>query len=107
MLAYANNKDVPVWTALNLLNFLKMKDEASFTNFSWSNNRLSFTLNSSLKHSHGLTFMLPALYGDKKISLITKDGEETVFSIKKVKGLEYAFVTVQGGLNYEFVVKYI
>ncbi len=68
MLAYANENGIPVWTALNLLNFLKMKDEASFTNISWRNNLLSFTLNSSLKHSNGLTFMIPANYGDKKIT---------------------------------------
>ena len=52
MLDYANTKDIPVWTALNLLEFLKMKDEASFTDFNWSDNQLSFRLNSSLKHNN-------------------------------------------------------
>jgi hypothetical protein len=106
MLDYANANDIPVWTALNLLDFLKMKEEASFTHFSWSNNNLSFRLNSSLMHSYGLTFLLPAVYGDKKISLIKQDGEETFFSIRRIKSVDYAFITVQGGSNYEFVITY-
>jgi hypothetical protein len=106
MLDYANDKGVPVWTALNLLDFLKMKDEASFTYISWSKNALSFTLNSSLKHNYGLTFMVPAMYSGKKIGLMTKDGKETAFLIQRVKGIDYAFVTVQGGLNYNIDVNY-
>jgi len=106
MLAYANDKGIPVWTALNLLNFLKMKDEASFTNISWANNRLSFTLNSSLKHSNGLTFMIPANHGDKKITGITKDNKDIQLTIKSVKGSEYAFVTVEPGANYSFLISY-
>jgi hypothetical protein len=106
MLAYANTNDIPVWTALKLLDFLKMKDEASFTKINWTNNQLSFTLNSSLKHSNGLTFMIPANFGDKKVNMITKDGTDTQFSIKSVKGSEYAFVTVEPGKNYDLKVNY-
>jgi hypothetical protein len=106
MLDYAKAKDIPVWTALNLLDFLKMKDEASFTNFNWLNNSLSFRLNSSLTHSNGLTFLIPAMHGDKKLSMITKDGEIIFYSIIKVKGVDYAFITVQGGSNHEFVITY-
>ncbi len=90
MLAYANDNGIPVWTALNLLNFLKMKDEASFTNISWTNNQLSFILNSSLKHSNGLTFMLPEKYGLKHITGISVDGEKSQYAIKTVKGYKYA-----------------
>lgn len=106
MLEYANNKGVPVWTAIKLLDFLKMKDEASFTNISWSKDILSFTLNSTLKHSNSLTFMVPSIYSNKKIESISKDGRETDFSIHKVKGVDYAFVLVQGGSNYNINVKY-
>ena len=106
MLNYANAKGIPVWTALNLLDFLKMKDEASFSEFNWSGNSLSFRLKSSLKHSKGLSFLIPALYGDKAITSITKDGETIFYNIRRVKGLDYAFVTVKGGSDYEFVIKY-
>jgi hypothetical protein len=106
MLAYAKENGIPVWTALNLLNFLKMKDEASFTCISWTNNTLSFTLNSSLKHSNGLTFLVPANYGDEKITGITKDNEDSQFTIRPVKGSEYAFVTVRPGSDCAIQVYY-
>ncbi len=106
MLEYAKSRDVPVWTALNLLDFLKMKDEASFSDFRWRDNCLSFTLNSSLKHNNRLTFILPAIHDGMKVAMITKDGIETSFSLKKVKSLDYAFVSVQGGKDYDFEVEY-
>jgi hypothetical protein len=106
MLDYANEKGVPVWTAFNLLDFLKMKDEASFSNISWRKNVLSFNLNSSLKHSAGLTFMVPAMFSGKKIGSVIKDNKETAFGIQKVKGKDYAFVTVNGGSNYGINVSY-
>ena len=106
MLAYANSKNVPVWTAENLLDFIKMKDEASFSELNWLNNKLSFTLNSKLKHSYGLTFMLPASFAGNKLKIVTKNGEATPFSSRKVKGSDYAFVTVAGGMNYSFKAIY-
>ena len=58
-LDYANSKGIPVWTELNLLDFLKAKDEATFTDINWSNSRLSFKIKSSLTHSNGLSYMIP------------------------------------------------
>jgi hypothetical protein len=106
MLAYANSKNVPVWTAAKLLDFIKMKDEASFSDISWSNNKLSFTLNSKLQHSSGLTFILPASYAGNKLKEVVKNGTTTPFTIKSVKGSDYAFITVQGGENYSVVASY-
>ena len=106
MLAYANSNGIPVWTEVNLLDFLKMKDEASFTNISWTNNQLSYTLNSYLKHVNGLSFMIPANFGGKKVKGIIKDGKDTQFTIKSVKGSNYAFVTVEPGKKYKISVEY-
>jgi hypothetical protein len=106
MLAYANSKGIPVWTAGKLLDFVKMRDEAAFSNISWVNNQLSFTLHSSLKHSSGLTFMIPASYGGKSIKRITIDGEEVPAYLKLVKGSEYAFASVEPGKNYEISADY-
>jgi len=106
MLVYANEKGVPVWTAEKVLDFLKMKDEASFSNLNWSNNQLSFKLNSSLKHSSGLTFMVPENHDGKKIEEIKLDGKNTSFNINQVKGSKYAFLSIPGGSSYEVKVKY-
>ena len=67
MLAYADSNGIPVWTALKLLDFIKVRDEAKFTDISWSKSTLSFNLNSSLKHNSGLTFLVPFKYADKKV----------------------------------------
>ncbi len=106
MMAYATQNGIPVWTAKQLLEFLKMKDEASFTKISWSNNHLSFLLNSSLKHSNGLSFMIPADFDGRKIKSITIAGKNVPYSFKSTKGFEYAFVTVQPGKNYEVSAAY-
>jgi hypothetical protein len=106
MLAYASKNGVPVWTALKLLDFIKMRDEATFTDISWSDNRLSFNLNSSLKHSNGLTFMVPFKYRDKRITGVTRNGKDATFIIRSVKGSDYAFITVEPGANYSILVTY-
>ncbi len=106
MLDYANAKEVPVWTALKLLDFLKMKDEASFSNVSWSDNQLRFILNSSVKNENGLSFMLPSRHGNKKISKLIVNGENMPFDLKLVKGIEYAFLTITPGNDYEISVNY-
>ena len=100
MLDYANTKEVPVWTALKLLDFLKMKDEASFTNVSWCDNQLRFILNSSVKNENGLSFMLPARHGNIKINKLIVNGENRLFDLKSVKGIEYTFSTIAPGNDY-------
>jgi hypothetical protein len=106
MLDYANSKGIPVWTVAKLLDFLKMKDEAFFSNVKWENNQLSFNLNSSLTHSNGLTFMVPSVFGGLNVNTITIDGVQDTFSVKTIKCNDFAFVTISGGLNYTINVKY-
>jgi hypothetical protein len=106
MLAYANQNNIPVWTELKLLDFIKMKDEASFSRISWGNNKLAFNLNSSLKNNNGLTFMVPVKYEDLRIKGITINGNNTRFITRSVKGSDYAFITVESGINYSIIVNY-
>lgn len=106
MLAYAKCNNIPVWTANRLLDFIKMKDEASFSQIHWSNNRLTFELSSSLESSGGLTFILPFRQGLSKIGMIAVDGKETRFKTVRIKGLEYALITVTSGRNYRISAGY-
>ena len=50
--------------------------------------------------------MLPGNYGARHITGISVDGKESQFTIKTVKGYEYAFVTVEPGSDYAIQVKY-
>lgn len=106
MLAYANHYKIPVWTEMKLLDFIKMKDEASFTRISWVNNKLAFDINSSLKNSNGLTFMVPAKYEGLRIKKISLDGNDDRFITRSVKGSEYALVTVESGIKHSIIVNY-
>lgn len=106
MLDYANRKGVPVWTELKLLDFLKAKDEATFTDIHWTNNHLSFKIKSSLRHSNGLTCMVPYMFNGKKINKITGNGVTQSYSIKSIKGFDYALLTIRPGFNYSIVVNY-
>jgi hypothetical protein len=106
VLDYCNSRGVPVWTAEKVYDFIKMKDEATFTNITWSDNHLSFDLNSSLKHNNSLTFLIPCYFGGMKLINITRDGKDNKFNIKSVKGTEYAFLSVEPGKNYSIRANY-
>lgn len=106
MLAYSKLQNIPVWTELKLLDFLKMKDEAKFSDISWGNNKLTFNINSSLKNSNGLTFMVPSEYKGLSVKKISFDGNYARFITRSVKGSGYAFVTVEPGIKHSIVVNY-
>jgi hypothetical protein len=106
MLAYANSNGIPVWTALKQLDFIRMREEASFTNINWSDNSLSFTINSSITHSNGLTIVIPHNFGNNEIKGISKNGNDASFKIRQLKGSAYAMLTVKPGANYSMVVNY-
>jgi len=106
MLDYANNKKVPVWTQLKLLDFLKVKDEATFTNINWINNRLSFKIKSPIKHSNSLSYLVPYIYSGKKIGKITSNGITQAYSIELIKGFEYAWLIVKPGSDYNIEIDY-
>jgi hypothetical protein len=106
ILTYARQNKIPVWTELNLLDFLKMKDETVFSGFDWSNDQLTFKLSSSIKNSNGLTFLLPINHMDLKIRQIVVNNQNRKFEHRIIKGIEYALVTVIPGNEYRISVKY-
>lgn len=106
MLDYANSKHIPVWTEIKLLDFLRAKDEASFNNIAWKNNTLSFTIQSSLKHTNDIAYLVPFNYGGKKINTITSNGVKQTYTVRSIKGHEYALVTIKPGAGYSVAVNY-
>lgn len=106
VLDYCSSKGVPVWTAERVYEFLKMKDEALFSNIKFYRNQLTFLLSSSIENGDGLTFMLPLFYGDSKIRSIELNGRSLQFEQRKIKGYEYALLTVTPGSKYEISVRY-
>ena len=107
MLDYADSKGIPVWTELQLLEFLKAKDEATFSDITWSDNLLTFQINSSLTHSNGITCLIPYTYNAKKINKITTNGKEQSYAVKSIKGFDYAWVTIKPGFIYNMEISYV
>jgi hypothetical protein len=105
-LDYAVARGVPVWTELQLLEFVKAKDEATFSDLTWSDNTMRFNINSTIKIDHGLTCLLPLLYEGKKVDNVITNGNEQTYSVKSMKGFQYVWVTVTPGSNYRIEVHY-
>mgnify|MGYP001794077669 CR=1 FL=1 len=97
MLDYSNSRQVPVWTELKLLDFLRAKDEATFSDINWAENKLSFKIKSSLTHTNGISYMVPYVYNGKKIKKVTVTGIRQFYSVRLIKGFQYAFVTIRAG----------
>jgi len=106
VLDYCNTRGVPVWTAERVYKFLKMKDEAVFSDIKWSNNTLAFKLTSGINNPEGLTFLLPSIHGDLEISSVTVNRQNIKFDRIIIKGSEYASVTLTPGLTYLISVNY-
>lgn len=107
MLDYARQHNIPVWTPVQLLNFLEARDEARFTDIKWTDGKhLSFNMRSALKHNNSLACMIPYTFNRLKIQDITVNGIGQSFLVKKVKGFDYAFFTVSAGAVYAIEANY-
>jgi hypothetical protein len=106
MLAYAANNGIPVWTVSELAEFTIMRDEASFSSISFSGNKISFDLHSSLKHNSGLTVMIPFNYRHKYLKSIGCNGNKVAYTKRSIRGYDYAFLIVEPGADYSFVISY-
>ncbi len=106
MIGYANLKGIPVWTADHLLDFLRMRDDASFKDITWQDHKLSFTLVSRMQNTEGLTFMLPGHSGGRGIGTVLVNGAKESSSPRVIKGFDYRLVTVEPGKVYQVEATY-
>jgi hypothetical protein len=106
VLDYCSKRGVPIRTAERVYEFLKMKDEACFSDIGWSENTLTFTLSSGIPNPDGLTILLPSDHGDLKISSVSIDGNIRQFDHRTIKGNEYALITVNPGKIYKISAGY-
>jgi hypothetical protein len=106
MLAYAGSNGIPVWTVSELAEFTRTRDEARFSNILLSGNKMSFDLNSSLKHNSGLTVMIPLIYRHSVLKSIECNGDEVKYTKGSVRGYDYAFLTVEPGEDYSIKIAF-
>jgi len=106
ILDHCNSRGVPVFTTERANNFVRTKDEATFTGINWKDNTLSFTVSSSHACRDRLTILLPATFGKSKLAELNLDDKKTKFSLWKIKGTVYSYVSVEPGHIHSISVKY-
>jgi len=47
-----------------------------------------------------------SLFNDKKIKTITKNGKGAIYTVKRIRGRAFAFLTVEPGKKYNISVDY-
>jgi hypothetical protein len=106
-LDYASSKGVPTWNADDWLNFTETRHDATFSNLNWSSQsgQLSFTFQSGMSTAHNLTLMLPASTSSGQLINVTVDGVVKNFSLKTIKGRQYAFLSIAPG-SHQIVALY-
>jgi len=91
---------------LQLLNFLKSRDEAEFTNIQFQNQQLTFTLHSTYVTDAKITAMIPYSFNGNKIKNISLDGSNRKFSLHNIKGVNYVLLPVSPGVSHQITVTY-
>jgi hypothetical protein len=106
MLDYAKSHHVPAATAVDLLDFLKTKEEAFFTDIKMTHNHTTFKINSSINNNYDLTILLPAEFKGKNLNNVTISEKPVHFTKRSIKGYEYILFTIDPGKNYEITASY-
>ena len=106
-LDFAAFRGIPIWSALDWLNFTQARHDAEFTSIQWNpeNLHLVFDFTAPLVLGVELAAMLPSRHGDSKLIQIEVDGVPQNSLEKKVHGTPHQWVTVQSGAH-QIVAKY-
>jgi hypothetical protein len=94
--ASAQARGVPVVAARQMLTWLDARNASTFSAMSWSGSALSFTVSRSA-NANGLQGMLPWRAGAGMLGSLTRAGSAVPFTVKVIKGIEYAFFAADSG----------
>lgn len=98
IIASALLHNVPVISAKQMLTWLDARNSSSFSNHTWINNTLTFTINTNVA-ARNIQAMLPK-YGTGNLRLlsISMNGNPIIPVYKTIKGIEYAFFNAASGI---------
>ena len=91
----AQLRGVPIVSAQQMLEWLDGRNGSSFGSISWNGTNLSFTVVAGAG-SNGLRTMLPASFGGRALTGLTRGGTPVSFSAETIKGVAYAVVQLGG-----------
>jgi len=93
IVASAQARGVPVVSASQMLSWIDGRNSTAFGPVSWSNNALTFSVVPGTGAT-GLQVMLPVNAGAVHLNAVSLNGNAVTFTVKAIKGVSYAFVTV-------------
>lgn len=99
----ALSRGVHVISAKQALDWLDGRNASSFGAVAWNTtlNTLSFTITQDTQ-ARGLTALVPAVFANKSLAILTKNGMSLPFVLVEVKGVAYAQFAGDGG-SYQAV----
>ena len=89
IVASAQARGVPIVSARQMLEWLDGRNGSSFAELTWDGTTLGFMVNVGLG-ANGLQAMVPAQFGGKTITALTRDGALVAFTLRTVKGVQWA-----------------
>jgi hypothetical protein len=89
-------RGVSIVSAKQMLTWLDGRNQSAFGPMTWAGNALSFSVTPGTG-AGGLQVMVPTLFGALHLTGITLNGVPVTSTTQTIKGIQYAFVTVQVG----------
>lgn len=102
ILLAAKNRNVPVISAKQLLDWMDGRSNSSFGTMTWNSNQLSFNVTKDSK-ANNLKAYLPTVVPSGTLVSVTRNGTPLQLTKQVVKGIEYAFFDANSG---NFVASY-
>jgi hypothetical protein len=96
IVASARARGVPVISGRQMLTWLDGRNASSFDSIDWQRDTLSFRVTAGAG-AGGLRGMVPAAFGGKELTTITREGNPIHFTPEIIKGVRYAFFAADSG----------
>ncbi len=100
----AQARGVPVISSRQLLDWVDGRNGSSFDTIGWNGTTLTFTVVPG-SGSNGLQTLLPAGFGGRFLTALTRNGSPVAFSVQTIKGVAYAtFNSAAGDYAAEYAI---
>jgi hypothetical protein len=105
VLAYAQKRGVPMWTAQRTMEFLRFRDCVEIGSLEWRGNVLRFELKSPVP-GEGLTLMVPLRHEGMSVNRIMVDDKPVKYATETIKQIEYVFAAADIHGTHKISVQY-
>jgi hypothetical protein len=98
----AAERNVPIWSALDWLEFTELRHDAGLDDLRWdaASGALSFQLAAATDPDVELTVMVPQRHVGLRLARLEVDGQTVTPQARQVGGLTYAWAAVAAGPHH-------